>query len=162
MAKAFDWLRGALWLLPLIAQAQALPRLEQPMEPEVPLPGLDRSHMVPFKVPGPGTLQYEIDAGNITVTPDGEVRYVVVARSGDMRNVFFEGLKCAIAQYRTYARHDGQQWVRVESAAWNELADSRARHPAVLARQVFCEGLTLRGDAFSIARSLRYPTTPYF
>jgi hypothetical protein len=62
------------------------------------------ANLVPLP-PGPrDTLRVYIDAPSVTLAPDAVLRLtLVVVSSGGARNVFYDGLRCATKEYKTYA-----------------------------------------------------------
>lgn len=83
-------------------------------------------------------FRLQVDPRSLTVTPEGIVRYVLVARSpSGAQNVSYEAINCRSAEYRLYAtgRADGA-WQREESP-WRSIG-SRTLAQRVLMREYFC------------------------
>jgi hypothetical protein len=97
-----------LLLCSRLATAQLLPDSPDWRESEVPPPpAFDVKRLI--RVPGPdgSSLKYGIDPATLSVTPEGVVRYVIVASSADGgQNVMYEGIRCSAGQHRVYARHN--------------------------------------------------------
>jgi hypothetical protein len=101
-----------------------------------PAPGA--RELLRFRAGPASDFDFYVDPGSLSVSPDGIVRYVLVARSpGGARNVSYEGISCRAAEYRLYAtgRGDGA-WQRDESP-WRSIG-SRAPAQRVLMREYFC------------------------
>ena len=86
-------------------------------ESEVPAPpAFSKDKLIPINMPGYVSVRLGIDPGTLAMTPDGVVRYVVVAinESGSM-NAMYEGIRCASAEVTTYARFSSNgPWVPVQ------------------------------------------------
>ncbi|MDM7456081.1 MAG: CNP1-like family protein, partial [Tepidimonas sp.] len=95
-----------------------------------------------------------------TLGPDGVIRYVIVAQSASgTLNAWYEGLRCATAQVKTYAHWNPGppgQWRANPSAQWRDLGGEFASRPAVaLERNGFCDGPTPTGPPADMLRTLR-------
>jgi hypothetical protein len=115
-----------------------------PALPPAPRP----AQLVEFSAGGTTDFKFYVDAGSLNVTPDGLVRYVLVARSASgAENVAYEVLNCRLEEYRIYAsgRNDGS-WERLR-APWRPLGP-RTLAQRVLAAEYFCP---LRGTISSAA-----------
>ncbi|MDM7941141.1 MAG: CNP1-like family protein [Hydrogenophaga sp.] len=111
-----------------------------------------------FDVTNQSTLRYGIDPGSLKVGEDGVVRYVMVARSSSgAMNVFFQGIRCASGETKTYAHlNDKRSWIISNNAAWQSLSFSGPTRPAMmLARQGVCEGRTITGSPQKILATLK-------
>jgi hypothetical protein len=72
---------------------------------------------------GPASqLDFFVDRDSLSVGEDGVVRFTLVAKSGAVTNVSYEGIRCALRERKVYAygRPDGTwhdardpQWVRI-------------------------------------------------
>lgn len=79
----------------------------------------------------------------LTITPDGIVRYVMVAtNAGGSVNAMFEGIRCATGEVKTYARSSANGvWINVKEPQWRGLTDNLpSKHALALARQGACDG----------------------
>lgn len=57
-----------------------------------------------FAVDEVENTQFELDTQSLSIGKDGIVRYsVVITASTGLPNVFYEGIRCATAEYKTYA-----------------------------------------------------------
>jgi hypothetical protein len=106
-----------------------------PASPAFPRPGA----LLRFQAPPGSSTQFFIDRTTLAVTPQGEVRYVIVARSSEgVDNVRFEALRCGSAEFRTYSfgRADGT-WGG-KASEWRPIARSPQPWQAMLYREYFC------------------------
>ena len=112
-------------------------------EEEVPAPPtFDVRRLVPLEMPRYMSLRFGVDPKTMSVTGDGVVRYVVVAhREGsDTVNAFYEGVRCATDEYKTYARYSGGQWNTVAAPEWKRIDDRNSVYTYQLAKQSLCAG----------------------
>jgi hypothetical protein len=108
-----------------------------------PPPAFDLKRLIPFDVPVKTGLVFGLDPATLRVTPDGIVRYVVVASSpNEARNVLYEGLRCATAETKTYGWSDEQRnWRMAAKPVWRSLYQHAPSHHArVLAKNALCQG----------------------
>ena len=111
-----------------------------------------------FDVAAQSSLRYGIDPGSLKVGEDGVVRYVMVARSSSgALNVFFQGIRCATGETKTFARlNDKGSWNLSTDAPWQALSFRGPTRPAMmLARQGVCEGRTITGSPQRILATLK-------
>ena len=126
--------------------AQSVNGLDNPdwAEGQVPPPpALSTAQLMPISMPPYITVQVDVDSASIQVGEDGVVRYVMVMRnrSGNTTAVY-EGIRCASAEVKTYARlgTDGQ-WSMLPNAPWKNLTDKTpSPHALAFARQAACDG----------------------
>lgn len=89
----------------------------------------------------------------------GIVRYVVIARGPAALNATYEGIRCATAQYRIYARKvQDDPWREDLDSPWQSIRQTdgaTTRYRWDLARNGMCLGTTVRGTASQIERELR-------
>lgn len=143
-----------------LASAQGLIDRPDWTEGEVPPPpALHTDGLVPFQVSVHATLRYGVDPASVSLGADGVIRYVMVARSDSgALNAWYEGLRCASAEVKTYARwRPGTpgSWGLVERPEWRELVGHHASRAAlVLARNGFCQGNTPNGPPSRMLREL--------
>lgn len=150
---------GALVLGATLGQAQS--PLDDPdwVESEAPAaPAFDPDRVLPLDMPPYVSLKFGVDPATLSISPDGIVRYVVVARS-DSGSVtaFYEGILCAKGEVKSYARtqSDGQ-WRMVTKPQWRALNDNQpSRHAWVFARQGACNGSTAASSVADIVRALK-------
>jgi len=84
-----------------------------------------------------------IDPATISSDSDGVVRYVSVARTrnGSAMTAMYEGIRCATAEVKLYARHftDGD-WKPVNEPVWQSLSDGGApRQSMKIAKAGICQ-----------------------
>lgn len=99
--------------------------------------------LVPIEMPRYVTVQVGLDPDSLTISPDGIVRYVVVAKSDSGNiNAVFEGIWCRTGEVKTYARAgNDRKWDAVTDPQWKKLSDSQpSMHALALARQGVCDG----------------------
>ena len=113
-------------------------------ESEVPAPpAFSKDKLIPINMPGYVSVRLGVDPGTLAITPDGIVRYVVVAinESGSM-SAMYEGIRCASADVKTYARFSSNgPWISVQDPQWQDLnGNLPSKHALTLARQGVCEG----------------------
>lgn len=141
--------------------AQAQGQADNPdwKETEVPAPPrFDAKQLVSVDMPLYVSMKFGIDPATLAVTPDGIVRYVMVAvsPSGSV-NAFYEGIRCATGEVKSYARANANGvWTLVNEPTWRGLNDKQpSKHALALARQGACEGNATAGSAAEILRKLK-------
>jgi hypothetical protein len=157
------WLRGGISVVLLAGStlAHALIVDVDPdwQETEVPAPpALSRDRLLALEMPPYVSLQFGIDAASLAITPDGIVRYVVVARSSSGAvTAFYEGIRCATAEVKTYARSNNEGvWSRPGAVEWQALSANRpSKHAVIFARQAACDGATAASSVADIIRALK-------
>lgn len=118
----------------------------------------------PFEVMKNSALTYGIDPGSLIVGEDGVVRFVMVARSASgALNVLYQGIRCATAETKTYARlSDKGSWNTSPDVQWQALSFRGQTRPAMmLARQGVCEGRTITGNPQKILATLKTDRVDY-
>lgn len=143
----------------LVAQAQGLVDNPDWQETEVPAPpNFNPKQVIGVDMPPFVSMKFGVDPATLAVTPDGIVRYVMVAisPSGSV-NAFFEGIRCATGEVKSYARASATGvWTLVKAPEWRGLNDKQpSKHALALARQGVCEGNTAVGSATEIVRRLK-------
>jgi hypothetical protein len=137
---------GVLTVLALTTLSHAQPVSDDPdwKETEVPAPpAFNTDRLLPLEMPRYVTLQFGVDPATLAITPDGIVRYVVVARSSSgATTAMYEGIRCATGEVKTYARASNSgAWTVVQDPQWRGLNDNQpSRHALALARQGVCDG----------------------
>lgn len=133
---------------------------EQWKETEAPPPpAFDMKRLVPLAMPPYMSLKFGVDPQTMTVTPDGVVRYVVVAyrEAGNATNAFYEAVRCATDEYKTYARYAGDGWSQVATAEWKKIDDRNSIYTSELAKQSLCRGRAPRASVSDMIRELKRP-----
>ena len=146
-------------LASLAAQAQIAPVDPDWQETETPAPpAFSRDKLLLLEMPRYVTLQFGIDPATLAITPDGIVRYVVVASnaSGSV-SAFYDGIRCATGEVKTYARANSSgAWTLVKDAQWRGLNDNQpSKHALVFAHQAACDGATSARTAADIIRAMK-------
>lgn len=112
-----------------------------------PTPPVDDLRLIRVDMPANASLRFGIDPVTLTITQDGEIRYVMVASSSTaVRNVMYEGLRCSSSEVKTYARQNSAgQWAPIAEPQWRPLQGGSATtaHAMALARQGACSGRTV-------------------
>lgn len=125
-------------------------------ESEVPPPrAFDLKKLVPLETPSGSTLKFGVDPASVAITPEGVVRFVVVARNQEGAiNAFYEGIRCVTSQFKVYARyHPSGGWNLDEKAEWKSLQAVRG-HALVIARSGVCMGDAPNRSPEQIVRDL--------
>ncbi|WP_296541007.1 CNP1-like family protein [Rhodoferax sp.] len=141
------------------AQAQGL--LENPdwQETETPAPPrFDPRQRVAIDMPPYVSMEFGIDPATLAITPDGIVRYVMLAVSpSGTISAFYEGIRCATGEVKSYARANASGvWTIVKEPEWRGLNDRQpSKHALALARQGACEGNTNPNSTAEIIRKLK-------
>ena len=148
-AEMSDWERENL--------AREAPRDESVTPPPFP----QRANLIEFPIADAGGFRFFVDGSTLSVDKQGVVRYVLVAQSpSGTRNVSFEGLRCAGAQYRAYAtgQSDGT-WIAARTT-WQPLRNARPWQMA-LYREYFCPQKVPIRDADEGVRALQAGGHPF-
>ena len=142
----------------LHAQASLKEEPEWTESSVIPPTAFNTEALQPFEVMRDSALSYGIDPGSLIVGEDGVVRFVMVARSSSgALNVLYQGIRCATAETKTYARlSDKGSWNTSPNAAWQELSFRGPTRPAMmLARQGVCDGKAVMGPPQKILSALK-------
>ncbi len=143
-----------------LASAQLVPDLDWKESEAPPPPAFNQDKLVEIETPRYLSLKFGVDPATIKVTGDGVVRYVVVARNreGGGFNAFYEGVRCATDEYRTYARlTGGGTWEATQDADWKRISDRNSRYTQALATQGLCRGHAPRASVADMVRHLQSP-----
>ncbi len=84
----------------------------------------EETDLVEFRVDDPqARFRYFIDGRNLTVGEDQVVRYTLVIRSGSgADNVSFEGIRCNVLEFKTYAFGNGRGELRpLKVPVWERI-----------------------------------------
>ncbi len=144
------------------AQAQAQDPATDPdwKESEVPAPpAFSHAHVLPLDMPRYVTLRFGVDPATLAITPEGIVRYVVVAvnASGSV-SAMYEGIRCATGQVKTYARASASgSWSAVPEPQWTDLNGTQpSKHALAFARQGACDSrATTASTVADIIRAMK-------
>ena len=124
-----------------------------------PPPAFSESRLLPIEMPPYMTLKFGVDPNTIAITPDGIVRYVVVAqnRNGGGANAFYEGVRCSTAEMKSYARYNNGTWQETKTPEWKRIDDLNSRYAKALSTQALCRGNAPRNSVGDMVRNLRNP-----
>jgi hypothetical protein len=142
-----------------LANAQLIPSDADWKESDVPAPpAFDRDKLIGIEMPRYMSLKFGVDPATLQITGDGVVRYVVVAanREDGGFNAFYEGVRCATEEFKTYARfkNDGT-WETARDPGWKRIGNSR--HTLALAVQGLCRGHAPQASVADIIRNMKEP-----
>jgi len=142
-----------------LAQAQVFGDADWKETEVPPPPAFDQNKLVPIDMPPYMTLKFGIDPATIKVTGDGVVRYVVVAtnKEGNGFNAFYEGLRCATAEYKSYGRFNNGSWDLTPAPEWKRLAERNSTYTKALGAQALCRGDAPRASVGEMIRFLKAP-----
>ena len=146
--------------------AHALFRDEDPDAPKweedevPPPPAYSLDHLIDIELPRARSRAVRIGVAPETIAVNqktGVVRYVAVARGPGAVNASYEGIRCATAEYRVYARQvAGQPWEPVRGGTWLPMAaPTSAPHPHALALSGMCAGTAVTVPEQTIIRALQ-------
>ncbi len=127
-----------------------------------PPPAFNVNKLLTFDVLKASTLTYGVDPASISIGEDEIVRYVIVATSPTgVRNVFYEGIRCATGEYKTYARQTTEgEWNKVANPEWRTvLQNAGARHVYQFAKTAACDNISPTRTVDEIVRNLKVNRT---
>lgn len=121
------------------ANEEKLPPAEQQRDVQPTFPPRERGELIEFFVAATSEFRFFVDAATLSVSNDGIVRYVLVARSpSGVDNVSFEGMRCATNEVRIYALGRDGAWVG-RPTDWRAIEPrSVSRWHNELSRNYFC------------------------
>jgi hypothetical protein len=118
-----------------------------------------KANLLEFQVDGAGDFGFFVDKASLSVSSDGVVRYVLVARSpSGVENVSYEGLRCASVEFRRYALGRPDATWRASPGQWQPLT---RRWHQVLHREFFCPQNVPLPTAAEGVRALELGGLPY-
>ena len=124
-----------------------------------PPPAFNKDKLLPIKMPSYVSLQLGVDPSTLIITPDGIIRYVVVASSpSGVITGLYEGIQCANWTVKTYARYSTNgPWSLVQDPQWLPLnGNIPSKHAIALARQGVCEnGANAASSVTNIIQALK-------
>ena len=123
-----------------------------------PPPAFDVGKLLTFEVSSGSSLVYGVDPATLNIGKDGIVRYVMVASNATgARNVWYEGIRCATGEFKTYARHtttDG--WRKIDNADWRSVfGNLPSKHAVEFARAGACDNTAPASSVYDIVRQLK-------
>jgi len=156
------WL--GLTLLAFGAAAQVVDDPDWKESEAPPPPAFNSKQLIAIDMPRYVTLKFGVDPSTLSITPEGIVRYVMVATnaSGSV-SAMYEGIRCASGEVKTYARYSPSgHWSAVKNPQWQGLNDNLpSLHAMALARQGACQGRSTPGNSMAdIVKALKSPM-PY-
>jgi len=125
-----------------------------------PPPAFNQDKLIDIEMPRYSSLKFGIDPNTIKVTPDGVVRYVIVATNKEEGgfNAFYEGVHCATDEYKSYARFTSNgTWESTKNPEWKRISDRTSRYTQALATQGLCRGHAPRTSVGEMVRFLKAP-----
>ena len=128
-----------------------------------PPPAFDVTRLLFIESPVSSSLKFGVDPATLTITPEGVVRYVMVALGQDQtQNVLYEGIRCNTAEYRLYARYSREKsWTVSPEPEWRPLKGLPAtRHALLLALAAVCTGAAPTTPVSAIVNALRTGVAP--
>jgi len=149
---------AVLCLTATLAAAQIFDQADWKETEVPPPPAFDVKRLLPIEMPPYMSLKFGVDPATLAVTGDGVVRYVVVATgSGGTVNAFYEGVRCATDEVKTYARFSGGAWQPVEWAEWKRINNMNSIYVKELAKQSLCRGHAPRASTRDMVREIKKP-----
>ena len=110
-------------------------------EAEVTMPALPGRDLLEFKVSAGTSFRFFIDPKSVSITPEGVVRYTLVARSpSGVENISYEGMRCGeTGMVRIYGFASDGRWSPNPSAEWKEIVPRTVqRWHSELRSRYFC------------------------
>lgn len=107
-----------------------------------PAPTYSTAQLVSIEMPHYVSLKFGVDPATINITPDGIVRYVVVAQNASgAGTAMYEAIRCATGEVKTYGRQNqGEAWRMVKEPKWQDFTGNvPSKHAMALARQGACD-----------------------
>ncbi len=158
-AAKFTHLLATAALVTGTAHAQLVDNPDWQESAVPPPPAYDVKRALQIEMPAYMTLKFGIDPKTIVITPDGVVRYVVLGwrEGGGTVNAFYEGVRCATAEYKTYARSADGAWRLVDNPDWKRIDDRNSIYTYELSRQALCRGRAPRASVTDMVRELKRP-----
>ena len=159
--KKLFWLGLALLAFNAPAQVVTDPDWKETEAP--PPPAFSKDKLIKIDMPQYVSMRFGVDPATFVITPDGIVRYVVVAsnESGSI-SAMYEGIRCSTGEFKTYARFSSNgQWSLTKDPQWRDMYDTSlpSRHAKSLARQGVCDGMAMAASSVAvIVKSLKNQT----
>jgi hypothetical protein len=151
------------WVCVLALSASAQTQTQDPPKTLATPPRFDAARAIALDLPPSNSMRVGVDPQTISISSDGVVLYVVVAKSSSgLVNAFYEGLKCESAEVIRYAYTLGDApWTVAQDPQWASLSDNRpSRHALQFGRQAACEGFTRRSRVRDIVDALAQSNKP--
>jgi len=134
-----------------------------PELPTPPAPTFDPERIITIEDKIGSAIVMGVDPATISSDSDGVVRYVSIARTrnGSTMTATYEGVRCASAEVKLYARHytDGV-WRPVAEPQWQSLYDGGAPQQSLkIAKAGICQDAAPGGTSRRIIDTLRNEMT---
>jgi len=155
------WLGLTLMALNASAEIATDPEWKEIEAP--PPPAFNKDKLIPIDMPKYVSMRFGVDPATLVISPDGVVRYVVVAsnEAGSI-SAMYEGIRCSTGEFKSYGRLASTgQWSLFKEPQWRDMYDPSlpSRHAKALARQGVCDGMALSANSVAtIIKSLKNPT----
>jgi len=155
------WLILTLAALNASAQTATDPEWKEIEAP--PPPAFNKDKLIQIDMPKYVSMHFGVDPTTLVISPDGVVRYVVVA-SNDAGSIsaMYEGIRCSTGEFKSYGRlASNGQWSLFKEPQWRDMYDTSlpSRHAKALARQGVCDGMALSANSVAtIIKSLKNPS----
>ena len=137
---------------------------EAPREENVVPPAFPRgpAGLIEYSISDARGYRFFVDAGTLTVSKEGIVRYAVIAQSPEgAQNVSFEGLRCSSAEHRLYALGRSDRTWAASRTTWQPVRSARPWQ-ITLYREYFCPQKAPIRDAAEGVRALQAGGHPSF
>ncbi len=131
-------------------------------ETEVPPPpAFNTGRLIDIDMGPNVALKFGVDPKSVSIGTDDVIRYVLVASSpGGATTGLYEGIRCATAEVKTYARFNDGKWDVAKTAEWRPLINNAAyRHSLALAKQGGCNNTSPPRNADEMVRAMKDPRT---
>jgi hypothetical protein len=128
-------------------------------------PAPKQENLTPVYVSASTDNKFFVDLPSVSVGSDGVVRYSLVTISAKgVRNVSYEGMRCATKEVRLYAfGHSDGSWAKAKANQWQRIYEKTAnRQHAELYQAYFCPDAAIvsgRAEALSLLRKGGRPPT---
>jgi len=141
-----------------VANAQIFDQTDWKETEVPPPPSFNVKGLLPIEMPPYMSLKFGVDPATLAVTGDGVVRYVVVATgpTGAI-NAFYEGVRCATDEVRSYARFNNGAWQPVDASEWKRIESMNSSYVRALSSQGLCRGRAPRFSTRDMVRELKKP-----
>ena len=127
-------------------------------------PAFSLDKLLVFEVLSNAPMNFGVDPGTLHITrSDNVLRYVMVASSpSGVKNITYEGIRCATAQVKTYARFSADgRWMPTPDPQGKSLFDNApSGHALRFARAGACDQDASATSISEIVRSLKQSQQP--
>ena len=125
-------------------------------------PAFNQDRLVALEMPPYVSMRFGVDPSTLTITPDGVVRYVMVATNATGSfSAMYEGIRCATGEVKVYARSSAVgNWNVIKDPQWQALNRMVSKHAMVFARRAACADGT-SATAKSVDAIVKALNSPY-